>query len=254
MPPETNTETDEICEFIVVKKRFESVVTVLPHGRNASAIWARVVDLATKEATRKREQYELTRYALPLCEDPDVSETRLLAAVDAGEAEVVRTFKIEPPSGLDLRVTRRGPNLIDGGVLARAQELIDADAKEFPIWVKGDLRGMTLNVQEIEALHAGDQNKFDAARKSLYRAAYRVSGQAGTYGFPMATTVARQLFEFLGEDRELSKKDIRIAAVHVDSLNAIFANDLREEDSAAARALATLLRDAVGTAPKEGLS
>lgn len=237
--------------FIVAKNGEEEIVTILRPEWDAKKIWSRVVERACEIAVETRGKVDLDHYfvSLPETQSPD-TET-LLAAVDSGEAHSIKGMQVEPPAPLARYVTRIGPTLITEDVLAKAQAFIDAEAEAFPQWVSQDLKSMGIFVRDMKQALKTDIAVAQAARSELYQAAYRLSGQAGTYGFPLATQVAQQLFEFLSVAQDLTNRDVQIAEVHVESLHMIFSSDLRDASSEAARVLSEHLDNAIVASGRE---
>lgn len=114
---------------------------------------------------------------------------------------------------------------ITADVLREAQNAIDALADEALQWVREDLSQMQASLQSLKS-------EFSViAIESLKEAALSIKARAGTFGYRMASDVARLLYLFLSIDLiPTNQRHLVVVEKHIQVLMVIFAQGIKERE------------------------
>lgn len=102
--------------------------------------------------------------------------------------------------------------------ISKAQGVIDTHKESFLEWIKNDMQ--TLEDQFAQA-QANPADSADAIKK-LAKAAFIIKSQAGTFGFSLATLVAKSLDDFCNQTFRPSQEHLTVIRKHIDALQVIF--------------------------------
>lgn len=115
--------------------------------------------------------------------------------------------------------------LITPDVLQQAQQAIDALARDAMQWVREDLGLMQTSIQSFKS----DYSAF--AFENLKEAALSIKSRAGTFGYRMASDVARLLYLFLSIDFvPTNPRHLIVIEKHIQVLTVIFAQGIKERE------------------------
>lgn len=115
--------------------------------------------------------------------------------------------------------------LITADILREAQQAIDALAQDAMQWVREDLGLMQTSIQSLR----GDYSSF--AFENLKEAALSIKSRAGTFGYRMASDVARLLYLFLSIDFiPTNPRHLVVIEKHIQVLTVIFAQGIKERE------------------------
>lgn len=126
-----------------------------------------------------------------------------------------------------------------------AQADIDGKQAEFLEWVAKDLvqvehacRGMEHDVTQVAKL-----------LPKLIKTAFSIKSQSGTFGYDLASRVAKSLYDF-GQVIAADEKHVKVVRMHVDALRTIFQQSLKGDGGVVGKELMTMLETLVAkTAP-----
>lgn len=126
---------------------------------------------------------------------------------------------------------------LNSDVLEKAQAVINSHKDSFLEWVKQDLQTLELCYKEAAEHFPG----CDEDIRKLARAAFVIKSQAGTFGFGLATRVAKSLDDFCTQQFRPESQHMTVVRKHIDALTAIFSKNMAGDG------------DAIGTALMESL-
>lgn len=123
--------------------------------------------------------------------------------------------------------------------IEKAQEVISAQAENFLEWVKEDLN-------RLEDCYQSAQQDVAASKpwvSKLAHTAFIIKSQAGTFGYPLATKVAKSLDDFCNKDFTERSEHLLVIRKHIDTLQMIFAKRVQGDgDDIGGELLANLER------------
>jgi two-component system chemotaxis response regulator CheY len=185
---------------------------------------------------------ERRRRGLP---PPGVSDRRLMKAISASPSrEGYRTIPGSPPMvfGPDFSI-RQGlggkplAGFITPEILKEAQKAIDALGEESLKWIRDDvaiIRKSYETLQQGYSIHALEQIK---------EAALSIKARSGTFGYRMASDVARLLYLFLSMDFvPTNPRHLIVIEKHLQVLMVIFAQGIKEREGMGEQLYAELER------------
>lgn len=158
---------------------------------------------------------------------PGVSERRVRAATPASsvrEANPHDVLILAPDLGLRRAIGGAElAQLITPETLARAQKAIDALADESLQWVREDLRQMGEAWDSLSKLYS------EHVLEQLKEGALSIKSRAGTFGYRMASDVARLLYLFLGTDfLPTNPRHVLVTQKYIEVLKIIIAQNIKE--------------------------
>lgn len=113
--------------------------------------------------------------------------------------------------------------ILNDMAIAEAQaELLKAE-NDFVDWARDDIERLR---KAYLAIKARPSNK-DAHRDLTY-AAYAIKSQAGIFGYQLGTEVASLLVDYLTTRRTYTSDSILVIGKHIDTINIIFKQEIRE--------------------------
>ena len=173
----------------------------------------------------------------------EVDEHERLADTQAPEDQPSVPEVIDPPDLLKSKVAPGGPTEADFRALEKAESIIAELADHYLEVVDADLS----NIQGATSLLQGEAPNASEHVDRIYHIAHDMKGQGGSFGYPLVTTISKQLCQFIeGLDKaHLAEDQIRAIALHVDALNVVIREKLKEAEGKQAKALLAGLRQVV---------
>jgi hypothetical protein len=104
----------------------------------------------------------------------------------------------------------------------KAQGVIETHKDNFLEWVKNDLT--TLEGHYNAAL--ADVAACEGEIKKLAKIAFVMKSQAGTFGYGLATAIAKSLDDFCNRDFKPTADHLTVIRKHIDTLQAIFSKNI----------------------------
>lgn len=109
--------------------------------------------------------------------------------------------------------------------IAAAQKAIDDTQAEFVGWA-------TKYLVELEDAYRGmaaDLGNASVQIEEIRKIAFSLKSQAGTFGYPLGSEVAKSLYKFLGEKRKYNTDNIVVVRKHIDALQVILQQNIQGE-------------------------
>jgi len=120
---------------------------------------------------------------------------------------------------------------LDMAAMKRAEAAMDTLKSEFGDWMAQDVARLT----EARERHAAAPDA--ATRASLMRAAHDIKGQAATYDFPLIARVAASLARLAGEWPDGAAIPTALVDAHVNAIQVIHRQNLRDANDKTALVL-----------------
>jgi chemotaxis protein histidine kinase CheA len=137
------------------------------------------------------------------------------SSLDDSEVRVVAPdFTLKKLIGEDVDIKQ----LFSTENVEKAQKTIDSHKQDFLEWIKKDLETLESAYQAAKA----DLAASDSEIKKLARAAFVVKSQAGTFGYELATHVAKSLDDFCMDHFKPTAQHMTVIRKHIDTLQVIF--------------------------------
>ena len=130
-----------------------------------------------------------------------------------------------------------GTVLGDLEFVTRVQEDLLKVEGEFLEWAKDDIAGL----EKAYAYLARDPSDV-VAHAALLDVAYAIKSQAGIFGYGMGTEVAGMLIDYLRANKALDAKKLTVVRKHIDSIEVIFRQKIKENGERIGRELITSLK------------
>lgn len=137
--------------------------------------------------------------------------------------------------GADLR------RVLQSGLVEEAQEIINGRQQEFLAWMETDLRAMEEVYGTLQASGGSDPEQL----ASMRRLALSVKSRGGTFGFDLASMVAKLLHDFCDRPLPLEKQHLQVIRKHLDGLKTIFQHNIVKDGGAVGAELIGSLRQLV---------
>ncbi len=135
-----------------------------------------------------------------------------------------------PPNMLKAKVGG-GLGGMDMGAMKRAESAMDGLKGQFSDWIASDVKAL------IEA-RANYAKKVDAdTRGALLRRAHDIKGQAPTFDFPLIARVAGSLARMIGELPPATALPLSLIDAHVNAIQVIHKQNLKDTNDKIAQAL-----------------
>ncbi|MBM3557237.1 MAG: hypothetical protein FJX47_16985 [Alphaproteobacteria bacterium] len=143
---------------------------------------------------------------------------------------------VRPPRHIRQRVgASGGPDLKDA--VAQATKAIEPFSKNFLEQIRGDIARLNTILRVIE--HRAEE--IGRHRSSLFAIAHELRGQAGTFGYPLATAVADTFYKYLDHRDSLEPEDAKLVTLQIHALLAVFREDIQGSGGAIGDELRALL-------------
>lgn len=127
------------------------------------------------------------------------------------------------------------PSAEDLRAIKKAEAVIANLAGKYLEVVAEDLQ----NLQAAAAKFKSDAANREAHLKRVFHIAHDMKGQGGSFGYPLITTISKQLCRFIEkvEGGALEDADIEVVSLHVDALQVVIRQKMTKADSDQAQAL-----------------
>ena len=152
---------------------------------------------------------------------------------------------IDPPNLLKAKV---------GGELEYDQVLVDkAEAalaelsEEYTAWLEGDIAELTRLLEKMTSDPAVARPHLEA----MARLVHEIRGQAGTFGYPLVTTLADSLFNLLDGVDEPGTQQFELIVTHVEAIKVVRRENIRGDGGTLGRELVAGVKKAVERAVAE---
>lgn len=130
---------------------------------------------------------------------------------------------------------------IDPQALAKANAALEQMKEDYPDWVQKHL-------DELRGYHA---RSVDTPRERQRRygqmreIAHDMKGQGGTFGYPLITTFATSLHDFVGPKAGTTDNHIEVIKSHIDAMAAVIKDRVKGNGGEIGQALTTGLQNAI---------
>ena len=124
---------------------------------------------------------------------------------------------------------------IDNNKLRAAKEAIAGLTTEYIQRVDGDLDRMDALASELAA--AADDAARSESVEAVYAIVHEMRGEAGTFGYPLASKIGNMLCRYVDALAEPHMADARVVRHHCDSLRAIVKHDITGDGGEVGQAL-----------------
>lgn len=147
---------------------------------------------------------------------------------------------ISPAGALAAKVGRDGPDAEE--LLARADAEIEKLIEGYAERTAGTLGVLT------EALASARSDTADRPGhvERIFALTHDIKGQAGTFGFELATEVADSQCRFIAQMDAAGDRELDLIGTHVGALNAIIRNGIRGDGGDTGREIIAALDAAIG--------
>ncbi len=127
---------------------------------------------------------------------------------------------------------------IDSDAMARAERAMQALSVEFDVWMSKEVDRLVICNMEVQALGLNESN-----RPILFRVAHDIKGEAATFGYPLAGEAANSLCKLLEVIPDPASVPLVLIARHVEAIQAILRENVKDEKDRIGHELVALLRD-----------
>lgn len=110
----------------------------------------------------------------------------------------------------------------------KAQNVINEHKTQFAEWVRNDLKTLADCHRNAAARPADCHSDIQL----LGRTAFVIKSQAGTFGFPLATQIAKSLTDFCRDHPLPNVEQLLVMRKHIDALMAVFQNQIMGDGGA----------------------
>jgi hypothetical protein len=130
---------------------------------------------------------------------------------------------------------------IDKAALDKANAALEKMKEDYPDWVQR-------HVDELRMYHArcvdtpNERLKYYAKMREI---AHDMKGQGGTFGYPLITTFATSLYEFVGTRAGTTDNHIEVIKSHMDAMAAVIKDRVKGTGGEIGMALSKGLQDAI---------
>lgn len=130
---------------------------------------------------------------------------------------------------------------IDAAAIEKATAALQQMAEDYPDWV-------AKHIEELRTHHArcvdtpAERTRRYAAMREI---AHDMKGQGGTFGYPLITTFAASLYDFVGPRAGTTDNHVEIIKSHIDSMSAVIKERVKGNGGEIGQALAKGIKDAI---------
>lgn len=127
-------------------------------------------------------------------------------------------------------------------LIAEAQKSINDKQEEFLGWAMKDITALESALADFTEAPAAAFFELDHMR----RLSFSLKCQAGTFGFDLASEIARLLHQYLLGHAEFQENNLLVIRKHIESLRAVLAGNVQGDGGATGKALLTSLQELGG--------
>lgn len=130
---------------------------------------------------------------------------------------------------------------IDPAAVEKAAAALAAMAEDYPDWV-------AKHIEQLRLHHArcvdtpGERARHYGAMREI---AHDMKGQGGTFGYPLMTTFAASLYDFVGPNAGTTDAHVEIIKSHIDAMAAVIKERVKGDGGQIGQALTKGLKDAI---------
>jgi HPt (histidine-containing phosphotransfer) domain-containing protein len=155
------------------------------------------------------------------------------------DAPTVTTYAdhevIMPPHRLRQFAAPAGKDDMDP--VARAEQALAKLSPEFSVWMDTECARLDAARKQVQAHGLNGKT-----RDPLFHAAHDIKGEAATFGYPHAASIAESLCRLIEHTRDLARVPVALIDQHVDAVRAIIRENARPEAEQIAATLIERLR------------
>jgi hypothetical protein len=130
---------------------------------------------------------------------------------------------------------------IDPAAIEKAAAALEAMAEDYPDWV-------AKHIDELRQHHArcvDTPNDRPRHYTGMREIAHDMKGQGGTFGYPLMTTFAASLYDFVGLNAGTTDAHIEIIKSHIDAMAAVIKERVKGNGGEVGQALTKGLKNAI---------
>ncbi len=126
-----------------------------------------------------------------------------------------------------------GPAKLDNAALARADAVVAEMTESYSEWAKQDLARMQA---AIDTIRNNPAEQGDALGR-LHTISLDMKGQGATFGYRLITEIGDSLNKFVMDLQEASEFDLKVIVSHMESMNVVMADEIRDDGGPVGRDL-----------------
>ena len=130
---------------------------------------------------------------------------------------------IQPPDFIKSKAVQgRGVDLTT--VEEQAQAMVSALKGEYLERVKSEL---AILEKAVDSIRKGAPEERGGALRTLSHISHEITGQAGTFGFELITTIGNSLCEFVAELDDPTANDLKAIEIHADAIRVVISQKIQ---------------------------
>lgn len=146
--------------------------------------------------------------------------SKKLDSHDTDDARILEPdFSLKRKIGEDIDVSR----IFTPERIAEAQQAIDDKKEEFLEWASKDLAALDEAYRDFTAAPVAAFFELDHMR----RLSFSLKCQAGTFGFGLASEIARLLHQYLMQHSEFTENHLLVTRKHIEALRAVLVGKIQ---------------------------
>jgi hypothetical protein len=131
------------------------------------------------------------------------------------------SYRLKEKIGMDVKMSE----IFTPERIAAAQKAIDDTQSEFVGWAQKDLVELEHAYRTMEK----DPSSVESRSEKVRKIAFSLKCQAGTFGYPLGSEVAKSLFRYTVDHAPYSKESLIVLRKHIDALMVIFQQNIQGE-------------------------
>ena len=147
---------------------------------------------------------------------------------------------IEVDNALKDKIVVKGMGAIDTSAVTRAEEALEELSVNFDQWLATEIAALLAARTDVR-----ENGLVPPYFDELFRVAHDVKGEGETLGYPLATVIAASLCKLLDTPEDKTVIPLEIIDNHVDALNLVTRDKIRDPQDGVARAVADRLVEVV---------
>ncbi len=140
------------------------------------------------------------------------------------------------------------PPCIDPQALEKAAAALEDMTEDYPDWVQKHIDDLRLHHARCVTTPADRMRRYGMMREI----AHDMKGQGGTFGYPLMTTFATSLHDFVGARAGTTDNHIELIKSHIDAMSAVIKDRVKGNGGEIGQALTKGLHDAIERYSKVG--
>lgn len=135
------------------------------------------------------------------------------------------SYKLKEKIGMDVKLSE----IFTAERIAAAQKTIDDTQGEFVAWAQADLAELE---QSYLAISLNTDNYPKSHIEKIRTIAFSLKGQAGTFGYPLGSEVAKSLYRYTVDHGNYNADNLVVLRKHIDALQVILQQNIQGEAGA----------------------